>query len=181
MASNWRWLIIHHSESDDGPGNNWDAIRAYHMSWRHNFHVISEAEGKALQAAGTLGVEPPFQDIAYHWGVERVGDVYVVKAGRSMDMPGAHAGPAWNGKAIGICLVGNFDKAAPPDAQLSMTASLCDVLMRKFDIPPEHVIGHREAQAMEGLGESQRKTCPGLKLNMDRFRKLLGSNAPRLG
>jgi N-acetyl-anhydromuramyl-L-alanine amidase AmpD len=45
--------------------------------------------------------------------------------------------------------------------------------MKKYNIPRENVLGHREAQAIGGLPVEQRKTCPGKNFNMDAFRGAL--------
>lgn len=47
-----KYIVIHHSLSPDTKTRNWDAIRAYHMSWRYDGESISEAQAQKLMAQG---------------------------------------------------------------------------------------------------------------------------------
>jgi N-acetyl-anhydromuramyl-L-alanine amidase AmpD len=62
---------------------------------------------------------------------------------------GAHAGNTpnneYNNYGIGICLVGDFRQRLPSKAQLDSLDRLVVYLMKTYDIPPENVIGHRDA------------------------------------
>ena len=77
-----------------------------------------------------------------------------------------------NSRGIGVCMIGNFDEAPPPEEQLEETVRLVRWLMRQFRIGIGNVIGHREAGAMAGLYYElgQYKSCPGKRLDMDAFR-----------
>lgn len=76
-------LIIHHSLTKDGQVADWGAIRKYHM----------EVNG--------------WDDIGYHWGIERVGNGVVLQTGRPETMVGAHT-KGMNDQSIGICVVGEL-------------------------------------------------------------------------
>lgn len=81
-------VIIHHSLTKDGLVVDWTAIRKYHMT----------------------APEYMFRDIGYHWGIERVGDKWVIQKGRDESDTGAHCKEqGMNAKSIGICVVGNYD------------------------------------------------------------------------
>ena len=111
---------------------------------------------------GTLG----WSDIGYHFGVELVGKTYEVLAGRPIDRKGAHCRAAgMNNNALGICFVGDYDHEPPPPEMLALGARYVAGLCRAFRIPAKYVIGHRDVE--------DRKTCPGLKFDMDAFRDLL--------
>lgn len=147
VITNKTHIVIHHSLTSDGDTVSWDAIKKYHME------------------------ENGWRDIGYHFGVERVGSGYSVLLGRMPDEDGAHCKEAkMNSRGIGVCLVGNFDIAAPPAGQWEKALKLCYWLVRAYSIPYQHVIGHREGQAMGGLLPGARKSCPGTKFDMDRFR-----------
>ncbi len=173
-----QYIIIHHSLSADGAEHNWEAIRRFHMSWRYNGNTITPEKAEVLQAE-RKPVVAPWSDIGYHFGVENVGGQYVVKTGRPLDKRGAHVGDGgFNIKSIGICAVGNFDKAEPPEEQWWTTIFLVRRLREHYatknnPIPVVHVLGHREAQAIAGVDKLQRKSCPGDRWNMDKFRECL--------
>lgn len=170
------YIVIHHSLTQDGKTVEWNGIRHFHTSWRFGGDIITEQKARELQNQG-LHVEAPWRDIGYHFGVEQVKDDYQVMLGRPLDMRGAHVGDgSFNNKSIGICLVGNFDKAEPSDKQwllgLLLVRRLQDFYAtKKIVIPSANVIGHREAQAMAGLPEVARKSCPGHMFDMGKFRE----------
>ena len=150
------WIVIHHSATRDSGTVSWDAIKRYHM----------EVNG--------------WQDIGYHYGVELVGDSYVVLFGRQPTVAGAHSKELnFNNKSLGVCLVGNFDEAPPPAEQLKAAAWIVKILMRTFGIPVERVIGHRDVGLMAGfdwkLGPQVYKSCPGSQFLMPAFLKMLAS------
>jgi hypothetical protein len=120
-------IIIHHSLTKDGSTVSWDAIRWYHTrtnGWR---------------------------DIGYHAGIELIGGHYEVLIGRMFDEEGAHA-TGHNSDSLGICLVGNFDTAPPPPAQLDLAIRFTRSLCRVLEIPATRVYRHSDFSA---------KTCPG--------------------
>lgn len=149
------YILIHHSATRDTASSSWEAIHRYHTQ--------------------TNG----WRDIGYHYGIERIGEHFQLRFGRPTSEPGAHCSEGgFNRKSIGICLVGDFDKEAPPEPQLQMAFVLCRSLMRKHNIPPHNVLGHREAGLHAGFDwrKGQFKSCPGLLFDMDAFRSNLLAN-----
>jgi len=144
-----KYLIIHHSETSDGKAKDWDAIRRYHKDVRG------------------------WSDIGYHYGIERVNGEIAVQVGRSESTPGAQCKEAgMNHKSLGLCVVGNFDKAAPDEEKLGVLRGLCTSLMAAYGIPPENVLGHAEAQMLEL--DQPTKTCPGKMFDLNDFRASIG-------
>jgi N-acetyl-anhydromuramyl-L-alanine amidase AmpD len=99
-------------------------------------------------------------------GIERVGDIYQVMFGRQLNRMGAHCkADRMNHRSIGICCVGNFEKATPPPEQWALTLRVVNVVIRGFTIPVEHVLGHDQVDI--------RKHCPGKNWDMHEFREQL--------
>lgn len=169
-----QYIILHHSLTEDGKTVNWNAIRDYHMSWRFEGNVITEAEGNALIAKGVQGVEPPDSDIGYNFGVEDTGAkdrLPVFERGRSLYVPGAHA-KGFNTNGIGICVVGNYQTVRPSQAKWDLASLACCYLRKvwfdKLGVNLK-VLGHRETYPL--LGVPVVKDCPGTAWDMNLFRK----------
>ena len=144
----WKHIIIHHSLTRDGLTVEWNAIRAYHKS---------------------LG----WDDIGYHAGIELVGKAgaeprYEFQIGRPLDMQGAHT-IGQNDKAIGICIVGNFDIKEPEPVQYFLTASLCRAFQSRFGILTENINFHRDYSM---------KTCPGRRFDKNILRDYIAGITP---
>jgi hypothetical protein len=164
------WIVLHHSWSvDSNKLRDWDGIRKFHTSWRHDGDEISEARAQELMAQG-LHVTPPWKDIAYNFGIEHVDGILRILDGRAIGEIGAHA-VGFNDRSIGICLIGNFDTDPPSNDRLFILSSLCRDLQREFKIPRDQIIGHRETFVK--LGKPVEKSCPGLKFDLDAFRRRL--------
>lgn len=125
------YIIVHHSLTKDQSVVDYTAIRMYHMA------------------------EMGMQDIGYHGVVEFSGRGFIAILGRPWDQVGAHTKQAgMNRVSLGVCLVGNFDTAPPPDEQLACLRDRFLVpWMRMFKIPPANVKMHRHYAPW--------KTCPG--------------------
>lgn len=131
-------IIIHHSLTKDTETVSWGAIRKYHVE--------------------TLG----WQDIGYHYGIENIGGRYEILVGRMATETGAHCSQdGMNNKSLGICLIGNFDNAAPDAAQLALLTKLVKSLMQVHGIPAANVFRHSQFATY--------KTCPGLKFPWQDF------------
>src|SRR5262249_31675440 len=78
---------------------------------------------------------------------------------------GAHAKTPdnqFNDYGIGICLVGNFDVDRPTAAQIQSLNRLVAYLMKTYNIPANHVLGHRETKPTD---------CPGRNFSVVAVRK----------
>jgi N-acetylmuramoyl-L-alanine amidase len=130
-------LIIHHSLTKDGKVNDWNAIRRYHVEVNK------------------------WANIGYHYGIELVRDEYVIQKGRAEWRGGAHT-LGMNSKSLGICVVGNYDLAEPPEAALNLLANLCANLCKKYNLKPADIETHHKYASY--------KTCPGKLFPMDKLR-----------
>lgn len=162
IITKWTHIMIHHSATPDGRTFDWQAIRRYQMSWRVDGTTVSreEYERRISAKQGKL-FEPPWRDIAYHFGNEKINDRYEILVGRNLDEEGAHC-VGMNQKAIGICFIGNFDLAPPPEEQWAAGIQLVRGLLRIADVPVRNVVGHRDFA---------HKTCPGKLFDLNKFRK----------
>jgi N-acetylmuramoyl-L-alanine amidase len=161
MPSVWDSIIIHHSETDDDAfAQDWEGIRRFHMSNRFNGDTITEEKAKDMISRGISGVTPPWHDIGYHWGIERVKGLIVFQKGRPMTETGAHC-IGMNNRAIGICCVGNFDERKPDDMIYYNAAQLISGIMKQFPaITISRIYPHSKFAP---------KTCPGKQFDMDRL------------
>lgn len=126
----WSAIIFHHSATKDGVTNDYEAIRRYHI----------EVKG--------------WRDIGYHFLIERVGGKILTRKGRPLSWEGGHT-VGWNKIAIGICVVGNYDLAAPDAEIMDAAVALGREIMAAFPaITPSRVFYHRQFAS---------KTCPGTK------------------
>ncbi len=146
-------IVVHHSLSADGPLPNVGAVREFHKSqgWR---------------------------EVGYHYLVELLGKHYEIVVGRPLAMPGAHCTHGrMNERSIGICLIGDFDKAPPPPAQWDRAVYFVADQCEAYNIPADHVIGHREAGAMDGFDwrAGEFKSCPGKFFDTGVFRAAVGA------
>jgi N-acetyl-anhydromuramyl-L-alanine amidase AmpD len=130
----WTHIIIHHSATDDGNTYDWYGIDKYHT------------------------VDLGWDEVGYHFGIEKVNEVYQYCLGRSLSKNGGHT-LGMNDKAIGICVVGNYDGISPVQRQYEMLAKLCYNIMKEFDIPIYNIETHNKYATY--------KTCPGVMFSME--------------
>jgi N-acetyl-anhydromuramyl-L-alanine amidase AmpD len=163
----WTHIVCHHSATPDqtNPLPDVVAIRRFHTSYRQNGNILSKEEYVAKKEAGESGLDIPWRDIGYHWVIDRLSDgIPWVLMGRSMMYFGAHTlEQNMNRRGIGVCVVGDYDLAPPPEDILEKTADFVAWLCRMYRIPVENVRPHREFATY--------KTCPGKQFNMEYFRE----------
>lgn len=164
------WIIVHHSWSaDHAIGRDWEGIRKFHMSWRYNGDIVTEARAKELEAEGKT-VVAPWKDVGYNFGIEKVDGKLQILDGRAVGEVGAHA-KGFNERSVGICLIGNFDKEPPSADLIFVLCSLIRDLQRVFKIPRDQVLGHRETFVK--LNQPVEKTCPGTAFDLNALRAKL--------
>lgn len=138
----WKWIVIHHSASDGGGAlvfDQWHRKRGFDELGYH--FVVDNGEGLP---DGNV-------EVGSRWLKQKYG---------------AHAKSAdgkYNQQGIGICLVGNFEKSSPTAAQWEVLVKLVAYLSRKYDIPAENLIGHRDI--------NKTTLCPGKNLDLEKLRK----------
>jgi hypothetical protein len=126
----WRAIVLHHSATR---GGDVAAIDAVHR-----------------QQKDRAGV--PWRGIGYHFVVgngRQMADGSIEPTFRWREqLDGAHASAnRMNEQAIGICLVGNFDEAAPTAKQIASVSKLVQTLAEQYSIDRHRVFRHQDVQA----------------------------------
>ncbi len=110
-----------------------------------------------------------FSDIGYHYVIHENGTIH---RGRPESKSGAHA-KGLNARSIGVCLIGNGNKADfNTDQYLALSVKLRELLVA---YPAAVVIGHREINQFLPKRLHTRKSCPGKLVEMDFVRRLADS------
>lgn len=120
----WKYVVLHHSATDEGNASNFDRYHRETRKWSHGlaYHfVIGNGNG-----SGNGEIE--------------VGDRW------KNQIHGAHtANMNLNQIAIGICLVGNFEEDnKPTNNQLESLTSLVNYVSKRYKIPESNVIMHNQ-------------------------------------
>lgn len=139
---NWKWIIIHHSDTPMGSAARFD---------------------KAHRARGweCLGY-----DFVIGNGTETRDGLIEVGPRWTQQARGAHTGTPdqrFNDYGIGICLVGHFDVSRPTQVQMDSLARLCAYLMKTYNISANNIIGHRDCKPT---------ACPGKYMDLPQLRTL---------
>jgi hypothetical protein len=138
----WKWIVIHHSATPTGGAKAFDRMHKQKGWDELGYHFVV---GNGTDTADGL------VEVGPRWPKQKWG---------------AHAKTPdnrYNNYGIGICLVGNFDKERPTQAQVQSLARLVAHLMKTYKIPADRIIGHGETKATE---------CPGKNVHLADIRKL---------
>ena len=133
--TSWQFIVIHHSASESGSVSS-----------------IHEEHRQRKDSSGN-----PWLGIGYHFVIgngDGMKDGAVEATFRwSEQLHGAHSGDAqFNARGIGICLIGNFEKTAPTDAQWQSIQKLVKTLAIRHRISRSRLVGHAAVKAT---------ACPG--------------------
>ncbi|MBN1902101.1 N-acetylmuramoyl-L-alanine amidase [Candidatus Sumerlaeota bacterium] len=164
LRPRWKYIIIHHSATEMGSVKIfYNGHKARGGAWPMNdpmlYHIVIGNGDKAgdgeLQAGG-------------RWLSQQFGGgcCTVNKKARIKSFPDALRAYSeyFNFTGIHICLVGNFEKGRPSEAQMATLKDTVTFLRRRYRIPPSSVMGHKEAQFAP-------TDCPGKNFSMSQFRK----------
>ncbi len=141
----WTEIVVHHSAGELG---GLESIDRYHRMGRRwdsaGYHFII--------GNGTFSGDGEIE-VSSRWETQS---------------DGAHT-LHHNDRAIGICLVGNFevrDERPSPQQDLSL-AQLVAYLAVRYNVPPERIYLHRQVPGASTL-------CPGRNFPVDNFRAVVG-------
>ncbi len=144
-SKKWRYIVIHHSATDEGDARFLDYIHR-----RRGFN----------------------RGLGYHFvidnGTDSRGDGQIEASPRWIKQEdGAHCNAAgMNQCGIGICLVGDFTHHRPSRKQMDSLVLLVKTLMKQYHIPLKRVIGHRDVPG-------KATECPGNSFPWEEFKKRL--------
>lgn len=129
----WKYIVIHHSGADEG---TLKSIDRYHREERHMENGL-----------------------AYHFLIGNgagMGDGEIAVGNRWKEqLDGGHLRSEEQNKiALGICLIGNFDKTKPTEKQLRSLENLIRALMKRCDLTASAVKTHQQINIV-------RTECPG--------------------
>ena len=141
----WKRIVIHHSATPVD-----DAM---------NMHRVHKARGMK-------------NGLAYHFVIEngtrgtKNGDIYIGKRWENQLHGGHMKLWAHNQVAIGICLIGNFEKTRPKSRQLDQLEALIDYLQAKTGIPGKNVTTHK-------LMHPKHTLCPGRYFPSEQLKQMV--------
>ncbi|MFH1062232.1 MAG: N-acetylmuramoyl-L-alanine amidase [Candidatus Omnitrophota bacterium] len=144
-SKKWKYIIIHHSATDSGSALGFDQshhARGFDRGLGYDFVI---ANGTANKPDGQIEVSP-------RWIKQEDGAH--CKAGEM------------NCKAIGICLVGNFNQDRVSKKQMDSLIYLVNRLRKYYNIPLKNILGH-------GQVKGAKTECPGTKFPWTDFKSKL--------
>lgn len=115
-AATYRTVVIHHSVIYEGADSR---------------RTLAEIERVHREERG-------WADVAYHYFVARDGQVY---EGRDVRARGTHVG-GYNTGSVGVCLLGDYTRMTPTEAQINGTKALVGWLAEHLTLT--HLAGHRD-------------------------------------
>ena len=141
----WKYIIIHHSATERG-----DSLAF------HGAHLKRGFKGGVgydfVIDNGTLGKEDGEIEMTPRWLKQEDG-----RHCKASNM---------NKKAIGICLVGNFDTGKISEKQMASLAYLVNTLRHYYKIPVPRIMGHGQVRGAD-------TDCPGKKFTWQEFHNRL--------
>ncbi len=149
-GNGWQYIVIHHSATDSGSAGRFDGFHRAVKGWDElGYHfVIGNGHGSR---DGEI-------EVGSRWPKQKHGAHCKTPDNR------------YNLYGIGICLVGDFARGAPPtSSQMVSLETLVRHLMTEFHIPAARVLGHGDV--------TQRTECPGQRFPIHQLRNRLASVA----
>jgi len=139
-SSKWKYIIIHHSATDEGTANS-----LYDIHNRRGFDGLG-------------------YDFIIDNGTGEKKDGQIEVSGRWIkQIDGAHCrASGMNHQGIGICLVGNFSREDVSSRQMDSLVYLVNLLRHYYKIPRNRIMGH-------GQVPGAATECPGLRFPWKEF------------
>lgn len=129
-------------------------------------HTASGSDWAPERLANLHIKDRKWPGIAYHFLIYEDGRVYQTNKLENLTYHNGYN----NTKAIGISMVGNYQKSYPTKKQIDAVVSLCKYL--KKQVPSiSRLVGHKEYPGASTV-------CPGGNVNLSTFREVTGLAGP---
>ncbi|MFA4988259.1 MAG: N-acetylmuramoyl-L-alanine amidase [Candidatus Omnitrophota bacterium] len=139
-SSKWKYIIIHHSATDEGNSLAFDKAHQRRGWSGLGYHFVIDN--------GTKGKKDGQIEVSPRWLKQK---------------DGSHCRAAgMNSRAIGICLVGNFNNERPSAKQMESLVFLVNKLKKYYKIPSRRILGH-------GQVDGASTDCPGKRFPWREF------------
>ena len=129
----WKYIIVHHSATQEGDSlafNQYHLKRGFVGGVGYDFVIDN---GTLSKVDGQIEATP-------RW----------LKQQEGRHCKASHM----NQKAIGVCLVGNFNQGKMTEHQMEALVYLVEILCRYYKIPEKHILGHCQVPGAD-------TDCPG--------------------
>ena len=148
LEKKWTAIVIHHSGTEEGNSSIFDK---WHRQGRH-----WEGVGYDFVIGNGTNSGDGQVEVTFRWRQQKTG---------------AHCGGTignWaNRDAVGICLVGNFNRTSPTSRQMQSLLRLVRFLQSRYGIPKSRIYGHRNVPG------AHKTDCPGRNFDMAKFKSML--------
>lgn len=146
--SQWKFIIIHHSATDEGNSLSFNRHHIQRGFGGVGYHFVID-NGTSSKIDGQIEVAP-------RWIKQQNG---------------AHCKASeMNCRAIGICLVGNFNVEQVSNEQMNALVFLVNTLRNYYKIPIENIMGH-------GQVPGANTECPGKRFPWQKFKSVLSASS----
>jgi N-acetyl-anhydromuramyl-L-alanine amidase AmpD len=148
LEKKWKAIVVHHSDTSNGNASIFDA---YHeqKGWAGVGYDFVIGNGTD---SGNGEVE-----VTFRWREQRTG--------AHCKTPNNWA----NEEAVGICLVGDFNRRSPTRGQMRSLVKLITFLQKRYRIPTSRIYGHGDTPG------ARVTDCPGHRFPMARLKSMLSS------
>jgi len=150
IEKQWNAIVLHHSATENGNAAIFDRTHREENHWDGVGYDFVIGNGTN---SGNGQVE-----VTFRW---------------KQQLTGAHCGGTpdnWaNEKAVGICLVGNFNRTVPTTEQIQSLVKLVRFLQKRYGIPTSQIYGH------SGTPGARITECPGRNFPLRGLKKMLES------
>ena len=148
VEKKWIAIVIHHSVTKNGNAAIFDKWHRKGKRW--------EGVGYDFVIGNGIDSGNGQVEVTYRWRKQKTG---------------AHCGGTpgnWANKdAVGICLVGDFNRTMPTWRQMRSLVKLVSFLQSRYGIPKSRIYGHRTTP---GAGPTD---CPGKNFPMAKLKSML--------
>jgi hypothetical protein len=148
LERKWTAIVVHHSGTETGNAAIFDEShrKRYWAGIGYDFVIGNGSDSGDGQV-----------EVTFRWRQQ--------KTGAHCKTPNNWA----NEKAVGICLVGNFDNTVPTSRQVKSLVKLVRFLQKRYRIPKSRIYSHKNTPG------ARVTDCPGRHFSMARLKSMVGS------